>query len=182
MKTTRLLITLAAFGAFTFGPGFAGEPPGPARETALPGKRVAGRRADEKPGQSHASVNSSQAKGTKPTVRPHSGPKPPQPFQANGGHPGEKRTNNAQNKGMSGNAAELRQPGLNKSAGGARTGSPISAMETQRRLPAAGRSGMPPANPLVPHRGPGPAIVGGPTMSMARNAAVINGTGMRHRP
>jgi hypothetical protein len=121
-----------------------------------------------------------QNHATKTTAKAHSGPKLPQPFQANGGHPGEKRTNNAQTKSTSANAAELHQPGLNKSAGGAKAGSMINERENQRRLPVAGLSGTPPPNQVHRH-GPGPAIIGGPTISRARNTAVINGTGMKHK-
>jgi hypothetical protein len=57
----------------------------------------------------------------------------------------------------------------------------INAMENQRRLPVAGLSGTPPPNHLVHPRGPGPAIIGGPTLPSPSNTAVINGTGMKHK-
>jgi hypothetical protein len=58
----------------------------------------------------------------------------------------------------------------------------INERENQRRLLVAGLSGTPPPNYMVAHRGPGPAILGGPTISSARNTAAINGTGMKHKP
>jgi len=97
-------------------------------------------------------------------------------------HPGEKRTNNAQTRGASANAAGLHPPGLNKSAGGAKAGSMINEPENQRRLPVAGLSGTPAPNQVVRAWVPSQAFIGGPVIWSARNTAVIGGTGMRHKP
>jgi hypothetical protein len=185
MRTTRFLIAIIAFGAFTLGPGFAGEPSNPA-----PGRAPSENRAKTtgdpslraRHGEEHpVSAKSSQSSGTKTTAKPRPGPKLPQAFQANGGHPGEKRSNNAQTKGTSANAAELHQPGLNKSAGGAKAGSIVNEMEKQHRLAVAGLSGTPVPNQVVHSWVPGQAFIGGPAISSARNTAVLNGTGMKHK-
>jgi hypothetical protein len=125
---------------------------------------------------------SSRAGGTKTTATGHPGPKLPQAFQGNGGRPGQKPTDNARSKNTPPGAAELHRPGLNQSAGGAKAGSMINEMQSRRRLSALGLSGAPPQSLAVPYRGPGPAILGGPALSSARNTAVINGTGMKHKP
>jgi hypothetical protein len=180
MKTVRFLLPIVGFGALSLGLGFA-EPSGPARERAPSERPLEGKHFEQKPGESHASGMSNQNKGTKTTAKGHSGPKLPQLFQPNGGHPGEKRTNSAQTKGTSANAPGLHQPGLNKFAGGVKAGSMINEMENRRRLPVAGLSGTPPPNQLVHRRGPAPPLIGGPTLLTARNTAVINGTGMKHK-
>jgi hypothetical protein len=195
MKTKRLLITLVAFGAFTFGPGFAGEPSHPSREPASsshPGREPAptwnrlktigersprARHGSEGPG----SPTSSQAKETKTTAKPHLGPKLPQTLHANGEHPGEKPPISAQSKGASGAAAELHQPGLNRSAGLVKAGSITHETENQRRLPVPGLPGSPPANHVVHGWVPAQAFIGGPTMWSAKNTAVIGGATMRHK-
>jgi hypothetical protein len=176
MKTAGFLFTLVGFGALTLGPGFAGQPSDQAPERAPSENRA------KTTSESHASGKSGQTGGTKTTAKGHSGPKLPQPFQRNGGHPGGKRTNNAQTIGTSANAAERHQPGWNKSAGGVKTGWIADEMERQRRLAVAGLPGTPPPNQVVHRPGPGQAAIGGPTIWSASNTAVINGTGMKHRP
>jgi hypothetical protein len=173
-------------GALTLDLGVAGQPSSQPPDRA-PSENRAKTTGDRSPRARHgdegpASTKSSQSGGTKTTAKPHSGPKLPQPFQGTGGHQGEKRTNNAQLKGASANAAELHQPGLNKFAGGVKGGSMINEMEKQHHLAVAGLSGTPPLNQVLHPRGPGPAFIGGPAMLSARNTAVINGTAMRHRP
>jgi hypothetical protein len=177
MKTTRFLIILIGFGALTLGPGFAGPPSHPALEGAPSQSRAKTTRVRP---DSPVGANRGQTAGAKTTAKGHPGPKLPQPFHANGTRGGDgfipaSRT--------SGNAAQLHQPG---NAGftrqqGARAGLMVNETQNQRRLPLAGLSGAPLSNPVVPHRGPGPALLGGPALSSARNAAVINGTGMKHR-
>jgi hypothetical protein len=179
MKTAAFLFTLLGSGALTLGLGFAGQPSNPPREAAPPESRA--KTTSARP-ESHAPAKSSPTNGAKKTAKGHSGPKLPQPSQGSSNRPGEKRTNNAQTKGTSGNAAQPHQPGLNKSAGGAKAGPMMNENGNQRRLLVAGLSGTPPPNPVVHARGPGPAIIGGPTPSSARNAAVINGTAMKHKP
>jgi hypothetical protein len=83
---------------------------------------------------------------------------------------------------MSGNVAELHQPGLNKSAGVGKAGSVINGTENQRRLPVAGLSGTPLASQVVHPWAPSQAFIGGPAMWSAKNTAVIGGTGMKHKP
>ena len=82
----------------------------------------------------------------------------------------------------SANATGLHQPGLNKSAGGAKAGSIADETETQRRLAAAGLSGTRPPSLVAVYRGPGPASLGGPALPSARNAPVINETAMKRKP
>ena len=185
MKTTRFLIILIGFGALTLGPGFAGPPSHPALEGAPSQSRAKTTRVRP---DSPVGANRGQTAGAKTTAKGHPGPKLPQPFHANGTRGGDgfipaSRT--------SGNAAQLHQPGnagfqprtLSGQAGqqGARAGSMANETQNQRRLPLAGLSGAPLSNPVVAHRGPGSALLGGPALSSARTAAVINGTGMRHR-
>jgi hypothetical protein len=257
MKTVPFLLTIVGFGAWSLGLGFA-EPSGSTRQRAPSQSRPDGKHSDHIQGESHASRMSNQNNGTKATAKSHPGPKLPQPFQANGGRSGEKRTNNARTKATSRTAAELRQPGWNKSAGGAKAGPIMSEMERQRRLAMAGlpgtprpltkwflgvrrqsdlsavasekaeaatapstardvqerqtlaepkrcraplatalQSGLPetagqtlstalpgtpPPNQVVHRPGPGQAFIGGPAIWIARNTAIINGTGMKHKP
>jgi hypothetical protein len=185
MRTTRFLIAIIAFGALTLGPVFAGEPsnlapgwaPSENRAKTASDRSPGARRGEERP----VSAKRTQSSGTKTTAKPHPGLKLPQAFQANGGHPGEKRTDSAQTKGTSANAAELHQPGLNRSAGGAKAGSIVNEMEKQHRLPVAGLSGTPLPNQVAHSWVPGQAFIGGPAISSARNTAVLNGTGMKHK-
>jgi hypothetical protein len=177
---TRFLFTLAGLGALTLGLGFA-QASG-ASQKAPYRTRPDGKPSDQQQGESHASGTSSQAGGTRATAKGHAGPKLPQLFQGNGGRPGQKPTNNARSRSASPGAAELHRPGLNQAAGGAKAGSLINEMQNQRRLSALGLSGAPPPSLALPYRGPGPALLGGPAFLSARNAAVINGTGMKHRP
>jgi hypothetical protein len=182
MKTTRFLISIVTLGAFTLGLVFAGEPsnkaPGSQARTINDGSSAA-RHGDEGP----ASARTSHSSGTKATAKAHSGPKLPQPFQANGGHPGDKRANSAQTKGASAYAAGLHPPGLNKAAGGAKVVSMTMAsqMENQHRLSLAGLSGTPAPHQVVHPLALRTASLGGAASWSAGNTAAINGTGMKHR-
>jgi type IV secretory pathway VirB10-like protein len=181
MKMTRFLITIGALGAFTFGPGFAGAsstvPPGNrAKTTSIPSLHV--KHGQEGP----ASAKNSQSSAAKTTAKAHSGPKLPQPFHANAGHPAQKRTNNAQTKGALGNLGELHQAGLKKAAAGTKAGPMMSEMERQRRLAMAGLPGAPRPNQVAHSWAPGQAFIGGPAVWSAKNTAVIGGTGMKHKP
>jgi hypothetical protein len=182
MKTIRFLVTTISFGALSLGLGFA-QPSGPAPQRPPSESRLDGKRSHQQQEESHASRMSNQNNGTKTTAKPHSGPKLPQPFQANGGHPWDKRANNAQTKGASAYAAGLHPPGLNKAAGSAKVVSMTMAsqMENQHRLSLAGLSGTPAPHQVVHPLPLGPASLGGPTIWSARNTAAINGTGMKHR-
>ena len=186
MKKTRLLITLIGFGALTLKPGFAGQSHPP-----LEGK---------------SSETRSKTTHVGPYTKAHPGPKLPQPSHRGGDGfiPGSRMSGNAAQLRQPRNAG-FQPRRLSGQAGqpGARPGSMVNqtqpqrppnpnlnpnlaaslanGMPSERRLPLAGLSGTPSPNLLVPHRGPGPAILGGPPLSSARNAAVINGTGMRHK-
>jgi hypothetical protein len=134
---------------------------------------------DLKHGESHASRIGNQHNATKTTPKGRPGPKLPQPFRGRAGHPGEKRIDDARSKTTSGNAAQLHQP--------APSGAPLPR---ERGVPGEPRaefhplalSGTRPPNPVVPHRGPAMAAIGGPAISRAWTTAVINGTGMKHKP
>jgi hypothetical protein len=180
MKTVRFLFAIVGLGALTLGPGFA-QPSG-APEKAPYLSRPDGKRWDQQQGESHASGTSSRAGGTRAAAKGHAGPKLPQLFQGNGGRPGQKPTNNARSKSISGHGAELHRPGLNQSAGGAKAGSMINEMESRRRLFALGLSGAPPPSLALRYRGHGLALLGGSALSSAGNTAAINGTGMRRKP
>jgi len=186
MKTTRLLITVVALGAFALGPGFAVEPSSRAR-LRVPAENRARKTDDRSPGARHtdegpAAAKSGKPKGTKTTAKPHPAPKLPQSSQANGAHPGEKPTNDAQTKGRSASAPELHQPGMSKSAAVARTGSMINETANQRRLPMAGLAGSPMPRQVARPWASSQGFIGGPTVWSAKNTAVIGGTGMRRRP
>jgi hypothetical protein len=176
MKTTLFLITIISFGALTLRPGFAGQSH-PALE---------GRSSETRAKKTHVGPG---------TTKAHPGPKLPQPFHRNATRGGDGFIPGSP---ASGNAAFNRQPGarpgsmvnetqhqrppnpnLNRNPNLA--ASVASEMPGERRLPLAGLSGTPSPNLVVAHRGPSPAILGGPPLSSARNTAVINGTGMRHK-
>lgn len=194
------LITLVGVSTFSLWPALAGEPSTQPPETAPPRNEVkaagalsaearhglqpgAGKeRFEEERDEYRAPANKGQTGGAKGAAKTHSGQRVPQLFPGNGGRPAEKRTTNAQGRSGSANATELHQPGLNKSAGGAKAGSIADETETQRRLAAAGLSGTRPPSLVAAYRGPGPAILGGPALSSARNAPVINGTAMKRKP
>jgi len=200
MKTTRFLIAFIGLGALTLGPGFAGQPSHPALE---------GRSSETRSKTTHvgpyspASANRGGTTGAKTTTKAHPGPKLPQPVHRNATWGGD---GFIPASSTSGNAALSRQPGarpglvvnetqhqrppnpnrnlnLNPNRNLNRNpnlpASVANEMPSERRLPVAGLSGTPSPNLVVPHRGPGPALIGGPTLPSARNAAVINGTGMR---
>jgi hypothetical protein len=181
MKTTRLLITIGALGAFTFGPGFAGAsstvPRGNrAKTTSVPSLHV--KHGQEGP----ASAKNGQSGAAKTAAKAHSVPKLPQPFHANAGHPAEKRPDNAPTKGALGNAGELHQAGLNKAGAGTKAGPTMSEMERQRRLAMAGLPGAPRPNQVAHSWAPSQAFIGGPVVWSAKNTAVIGGTGLKHKP
>jgi hypothetical protein len=182
------LITLVGVSTFSLWPALAGEPSTQPPETVPPRNEVkaagalsaearhglqpgAGKeRFEEERDEYRAPANKGQTGGAKGAAKTHSGQRVPQLFPGNGGRPAEKRT------------TELHQPGLNKPAGLAKAGSIADETETQRRLAAAGLSGTRPPSLVAAYRGPGPAILGGPALSSARNAPVINGTAMKRKP
>ncbi len=194
------LITLVGVSALSLWPALAGEPSTQPPETAPPRNEVkaAGARSaeaghglqpgagkerfDEEGDEYRASANKGPTSGARGAAKTHSGHNVPQLFPGNGGRPAEKRTNNALGRSGSANATGLHQPGLNKSAGGAKAGSIADETETQRRLAAAGLSGTRPPSLVAAYRGPGPASLGGPALPSARNAPVINGTAMKRKP
>jgi len=84
----------------------------------------------------------------------------------------------------SGSAANLRQSGPNRSGGAAKDG--LIHNETLNRTltvrqPSVLRTDAPSLN-NVRHRGPNPAVIGGPASSGTGNTAAINGTHMGRRP
>ena len=204
MRTPCFLFAAFIFGASTLGLSFAGEPAVQPREPvssenrakaaddrpADAGQQVQpragreqtdGKQADHKPAERPGSGKSAQTSGTRTTDKRRAGPKLPQPVQVKGGeHTGVKQTINTTT--TAGNAAGPHQPAVNASAAAAKTGSTINKMEDHRGPPAAHLYSQAPPSHEVPHRGPGPAIIGGLPALSARNTAVINGTMMKHKP
>jgi hypothetical protein len=78
-----------------------------------------------------------------------------------------------------------RPPVLNKSAAVVKDGTAAKKIERPRGKVVFSSvlrpSTTPPLNP-APRRGPGPASIGGPATSSAKNSATINGTGIRRKP
>lgn len=205
MTTARFFFTIFGFGALTLGLSVAGETSNQAGELApsenrattirdslsdqehavQPGagpERVDGKPMDDHRVESHPSRKGSQTGGAKTTAMARSDPKVSQPFQGNGKHPDEERTNNARTKSSSGVAAGLHQAGLNPSARIAKAGPMIDPIANHRGVPVGGLSVSPPPNQVVHFRGPGPAIIGGPANSSTTSTAALNGTGMKHKP
>ena len=81
-------------------------------------------------------------------------------------------------------AMELHQPRLNRSGGATKEG--VIHNETLNRTlpvrpPSVPRTNTPSLN-NVRHRGPNPAVIGGPRSSNTSNTAAINGTHLGRRP
>jgi hypothetical protein len=78
----------------------------------------------------------------------------------------------------------LHQPGLDKSGGAAKNGF-VRNETVNNALAVRTPSVVRPTAPLlnnVRHRGPNPAVVGGPTDLHSRNTAAINGSRMNRKP
>lgn len=174
MNLLCLLFTIVGLGILAPGPGVAGEPSGQTSGQGVSRDHVA---SDPHAGQVHGNQTSAR----KTTAQRRPGPNLAQPFQSIGGPPGVKRPNNAQTKTTPADAAVLHRPGLDKFTRAANDSSRINQFENHRGLPATGLA-PPPLNQVVPRPGPSPAKLGGPAMSNVKNSAVINGTGMQHRP
>jgi hypothetical protein len=205
MKTPCFLFAMVGFGALTLGLSLAAEPsdaprrPAPSQnrgqasgdrsadqgqreQPRAGGERAYGTPSDHKPDGGPASGKSALTKGTKTTDKRHPGSKQPQPLQSKGEHPGEKQADHVRTTTAFLNPAAPYQPALIPTTGTSKTASTINTMEDHRGLRVAGVSSHPTPSQVVPHRGPGPAIIGGLAASSTRSTAVINGTVMRHRP
>ena len=195
MKTSYLLLTILGFGAVAPQLAVAGEPSDQPRERLLSQARAgtlserlpeAGRERafgghwDSLRDGSPARISQSGSR-IKITSKPHSGSKSLQPAPAHGEHSAENRNSNTPTRTASLTPVQLHNPGLSALSVGAKTGSMADALESQRRGPIASFSSPVPRNQIVPHRGAGPAILGGPAVLTAKNTTALNGTGMRIR-
>jgi hypothetical protein len=207
VKTLRFLFAAVGFGALAVGHSFATELSDPLRQPAssedrakaavdrpadsgrksraLTGREQAnGKPAEHTPDQHPVSETSVRTRGTQTTDKHHPGRKLPQPLQGKDEHPGAKQTSNVQPPTASAKTADPHRTGLNTSENAAKPGLTINKMEDHRPLPVARLSSLAlvPPSQAAPRRGSGPAIIGGPAGSSARNTAVISGTGLKHRP
>jgi hypothetical protein len=208
MKTACFLFTIIGFGALTLGVSLADQPsgqpsgPGPEKKETTsdrPANQMRGKQKglnEEQADTLHhglgesggASKKSSQTGPIKKVILPAHRPDHDHPKQVtdNHGYAGEKRVDNPQSKLPSVNS--FHQPGLNHPSTAVakdeltinRTANPQE--ELTKRLPVG--NGANASLPGVVHSGgAGTPINGQLTLSRAKTStAVLNGTGMRHKP
>lgn len=191
MKSNSFLLITIGLAALTIGPGFADEAPNQERDP-LPAEKIVNAARDSLPGtERDRLIRAGKRDGSHTSAQDRlSGKRPsgdsrltrPQPLWINSPHPSDQRINKPQSKSLPGSIPGLSQPVLNKPASAAKTATSLTQMASHRDPPVAGLSTPHPPNQIVPRRGPGPAIVDGSVNLNARNTAVLNGTGMKHRP
>ncbi len=203
MKTLRFIFVVVGCGALARGLGAAetsgqGLEPAPAENRSQsigdhslePGRvtegeenralRV-GEQAHGKQDGNRVSDKSGLAGARKAKPKPYSGQERGKPAASNRDHSVGKGADQTTLK----NAAGTHQPALRQSDGAPKEG-PTKNMNSkpssQPALPSSGQLPVLPVNPTH-NRGPAPAIISGSTISStARNTAVINGTGLKHKP
>jgi hypothetical protein len=208
MKTVGFLFTVVSWGLFL--PGLSLAQPSPqAPEQAPSGTRSQSAKdphLDEGQG-AHTQGKGERTEGdivtrsklTAPPLAPAAKParerQPPsifpprsesKSFPGSRGRSAERRGAIEQSRSTSRTAAIPRQLGFSQPAGAAKDRLMNNTTEKQLNRPALSpppsHFSALPVNP-APGRGPAPAIIGGPTSSLrGKNTAVINGTGMEHRP
>jgi len=192
MRTARLLCTIVGYGAVALGLGLAAEPSDPAREPAPSENRAqptsnrpsdegqglrprAGRaRADGRPSIGREGVSGAEEKaGGARLKQAQPAPRPPDQKPA------------SVSQARSAEGANFHPPAWNKSAGAVKEGLTLKIpgpLRSQSGLSPILRPATRPSLPVAPSPGRGPAALGGPTFSPAKNSGVLNGTGMNHKP
>jgi len=181
MRSTFVLV-IAGWVALTPGMGYAATQPS---SSGNPAKTTSNQRearpvvpAGNRNRQTHGRVSA----GTPGHHAPQKNHTPSHPSPTEATRP--KHPSRSGEHSKSRNAIALHQPGPNRPGPVTRNGL-IHNQTGNHTLPVrspgvVGSSELTSNN--VRHRGPNPAVIGGPASSIARNTAALNGTHMGHRP
>jgi hypothetical protein len=198
MKATCLLFLTLSWAMLMYGTGYAAPSQQTSAESSANENSVSP--AGDRSHDTHAAEQAAPAdegKSQKETVPPEG--QRLRPYASDKNHPRSRASLTAANRpkqlptnsgkrSLAKNAANLRQPGSDRS-GGAVNGGLIQNKTANNASPVRPASVVRPTvaslNPSlnnVRHRGPNPAVIGGSASSDSRNSGAIDGTRMNRKP